>query len=249
MLPDAHLMRPRVGLLLALLALVAVLAALAASFAHADRRPSGSGTATLDLAILSQLNQIRTAHGLGPLTVSPSLTAAATAHTHDMISNGYFGHNSANGEPFWKRVADFYPDRNYSYWSVGENLFWSAGRATPGGAVKAWMASPDHRANILDPRWAQIGIAAVNAPAVPGTYLNLDVTVITTDFGVRRRRQDERLNNGTERRRFRPPSPLTFRSGLAAFRVLPSEAASPYSRRARCRRHISGHGHVRKGKR
>jgi uncharacterized protein YkwD len=108
------------------------------------------------------------------------------AHTRDMVANGYFAHSSADGEPFWRRIASFYPDGNYGYWSVGENLFWSNGAATPGAGVKAWMASPEHRATILDPRWTQIGVAAVSSAAAPGAFANRDVTVITADFGVRR---------------------------------------------------------------
>jgi uncharacterized protein YkwD len=49
-----------------------------------------------------------------------------------------------------------------------------------------WMASPEHRRNILDPTWREIGIAAVHAASAPGTYGGQPVTVITTDFGVRR---------------------------------------------------------------
>jgi uncharacterized protein YkwD len=179
-------MAPRARTFLALLALTAVLAALVPSFAHASNTASRSATAALDSGILVQLNQIRTDHGLKPLALSPSLSAAAMGHTRDMVSNGYFAHNSADGQPFWKRIAGFYPDGNYSYWSVGENLFWSTGFATPDASMQAWMASPEHRANILDPHWTQIGIAAVNSSAAPGTYNDLDVTVITTDFGVRR---------------------------------------------------------------
>jgi uncharacterized protein YkwD len=45
------------------------------------------------------------------------------------------------------------------------------------------MASPEHRANILDASWRTIGVAAVRAPA-PGVYGNRDVTIITTDFAT-----------------------------------------------------------------
>jgi uncharacterized protein YkwD len=48
-----------------------------------------------------------------------------------------------------------------------------------------WMHSPEHRANILDSRWREIGVAAVHTTA-GGTYGNQPVTIITTDFGVRR---------------------------------------------------------------
>jgi uncharacterized protein YkwD len=47
------------------------------------------------------------------------------------------------------------------------------------------MDSPEHRANILTPRWREIGISAVHVAAAPGTFQGREVTIITTDFGVR----------------------------------------------------------------
>ena len=51
-------------------------------------------------------------------------------------------------------------------WSVGENLAWGTGvLATPRATVRAWMHSPDHRANLLDRRFADVGIGvAAGAP-------------------------------------------------------------------------------------
>ena len=48
------------------------------------------------------------------------------------------------------------------------------------------MASAEHRANLLSPLWRDIGIAAVSTPDAPGVYDHLAVTVIATDFGVRK---------------------------------------------------------------
>jgi uncharacterized protein YkwD len=53
-------------------------------------------------------------------------------------------------------------------------------------AVRMWMKSPGHRENILTARWREIGLSAVHATAAPGTFRGLDVTIVTTDFGVRR---------------------------------------------------------------
>ena len=47
------------------------------------------------------------------------------------------------------------------------------------------MESPAHRANILTPRWREVGLSAVNVAAAPGVYGGRDVMIITTDFGVR----------------------------------------------------------------
>jgi uncharacterized protein YkwD len=176
----------------AILSLAAALALLAA-FLPGSAPASGNGRSTaaraattLDLGVLDQLNQIRAAHRLTALSPSPTLGAAAQTHSREMLVNGYFGHDSSNGSPFWKRIRAYYPEGRYGYWSVGENLFWSSGSTSATAAMKAWMASPEHRANILDPAWRQIGVAAVSSRNAPGTYEGRGVTVITTDFGVRR---------------------------------------------------------------
>src|SRR5262249_12991673 len=52
-------------------------------------------------------------------------------------------------------------------------------------AVAAWMASPEHRENILRAGWRDIGIAAIHDHSAPGAFGDRPVTVITADFGVR----------------------------------------------------------------
>jgi uncharacterized protein YkwD len=140
---------------------------------------------SLESGVLQQLNAIRLQHRLVPLKLSAALTDSAAAHTREMEQDGYFAHNSADGTVFWKRIQHWYAQGAYGYWSVGENLLWSAPDIGAPGALQLWMNSPEHRANILDPNWREIGISAQHAAAAPGTYKGLEVTVITTDFGVR----------------------------------------------------------------
>ena len=102
-----------------------------------------------------------------------------------MLAKGFFAHNSSNGEQFWQRIESFYPQPRSGYWSVGENLYWTSGAASATDSMKAWMASPPHRANILDPAWRQIGIATASSSDAAGVFGNVGATVITTDFGVR----------------------------------------------------------------
>ena len=54
-------------------------------------------------------------------------------------------------------------------------------------AVRLWEHSLEHLANLLSPRWRQIGVSAVSETAAPGACDGMDVTIITTDFGTRRR--------------------------------------------------------------
>ena len=142
--------------------------------------------AALESGVLVELNKIRAQHGLVPLKLNVKLSAAAVQHSQDMVAKGYFAHESSDGSAFWKRVQRYYGSARYGYWSVGENLLWSSPDVDPAKALELWMASPEHRANILTAKWREIGIAAVHVPSAPGTYDGLDVTVLTTDFGVRR---------------------------------------------------------------
>jgi uncharacterized protein YkwD len=134
---------------------------------------------SLAAAVLSKLNAVRAARLLPALRMSPGLTAAAREHSSEMLAHGYFGHDSFDGTVFWRRIRRFYPGR-----SLGENILWASPGMSPTDAVVSWMASPEHRANILFARWRVIGIGAVHASAAPGYYGGHPVTVITTDFGA-----------------------------------------------------------------
>jgi len=169
---------------------VAAVAALATAAASPVAR-SATGTrhaslSALESGVLQQLNQIRAEHGLAALRASPSLDASAAQHTKEMGVDGYFAHNSFDGTAFWKRIQRWYDSTDYGYWSVGENLLWSSPDVDASAALKLWMSSPDHRANILAPRWREIGISAMHFTAAPGAFRDKPVTIITTDFGVRR---------------------------------------------------------------
>ena|SRR5205823_2596375 len=168
---------------------LAVLAAsfgLAATAAAQPLRSDAGGSATLGAQVLSQLNSIRAQRGLVPLRVAPALSAAASLHSREMTQDGYFDHDSADGSPFWKRLERFYPSGKAQFWSVGENLLWESPEIDAGAAIQMWMQSPEHRKNMLDPRWREIGISAVHVAAAPGYFKGDEVTVVTADFGVRR---------------------------------------------------------------
>jgi uncharacterized protein YkwD len=169
----------------ALLAAVAVTSAATAA-PTAPRASGATRVAQLETDVLLQLNAVRREHGLVALTLSKTLSKAANAHSLQMGALGYFKHESADGSAFWKRVERFYPSKGSRYWAVGENLLWSSPDVDAPSAMKLWMASPEHRANILTAKWREIGISAVKVAAAPGTYTGLDVTILTTDFGVRR---------------------------------------------------------------
>ena len=139
----------------------------------------------MQAALVVRVNAVRAAHGLSTLRVVTSLRSAATFHSNEMAKVGYFGHDSANGASFAKRLAGFYTPSGYRRWAVGENLVWASPDLGVAQAVKLWMNSAPHRQNLLDPRWRDIGLSAVHSTSAPGVYGNAAATIVTADFGVR----------------------------------------------------------------
>jgi uncharacterized protein YkwD len=161
-------------------------AALLVPAATAAPRHAGAALSPLETGVLVDINAFRRSHHLATLRLNARLTAAARTHTQEMAQQGYFAHDSADGGAFWRRIQGFYASSPWRYWSVGENLLWSSPDVSPQKALQMWLASPEHKANLLNPRWREIGVAAVHEAAAPGVFKGLDVTIVTTDFGVRR---------------------------------------------------------------
>ena len=166
--------------------LLVVLVAVAVFTASSQAAPrSYTRLTSLESGVLADINNFRAQHGLARLTLNTGLSAAASEHSSEMATDGYFAHTSFDGQAFWKRIQNFYSSSSWPYWSVGENLLWSSPDVDADGALKLWIASPEHLANLLNPRWRQIGVSAVHVAQAPGVYQGMDVTNVTTDFGVR----------------------------------------------------------------
>jgi uncharacterized protein YkwD len=165
---------------------LACIAAVVAVAAPAALSESSASMAGLESGLLQQLNAVRADHGLPALRANARLAAAADQHSREMADDGYFNHDSVDGTSFSSRIARWYPLGTFHSWLVGENLLWSSPTVDPSGAVAMWMRSAPHRANILNPRFREVGIGAVHSTSARGTYTHLPVTIITTDFGVRR---------------------------------------------------------------
>jgi uncharacterized protein YkwD len=157
-----------------------------ASPAGASSQRPATSLSTLEQGVLADINALRKEHGLAPLRLSANLSAAARQHSSEMAARGYFSHSSANGSSFDRRIARYYSMSGSHYWSVGENLLWSSPDVDAGGALDMWWNSPEHRKNMLTARWREIGLSAVHVTSAPGAYGGREVTIVTTDFGVRR---------------------------------------------------------------
>ncbi|CAA7600347.1 Cysteine-rich secretory protein family [Acididesulfobacillus acetoxydans] len=102
-------------------------------------------------SIVDRVNQERAAAGLKPLQVDLRLVGVAQAKASDMEKNHYFGHTSPTYGSPWAMMQK----AGLTVTWAGENI---AGNDTAAGAMAAWMASPGHRANILDPKFTNIGV-------------------------------------------------------------------------------------------
>jgi uncharacterized protein YkwD len=139
---------------------------------------------SLEAQLLVDVNALRVRRGLEPLSPSASLGAAAESHSLEMARRGFFAHDSADGSRFSTRIRRFYgPGRRF--WSVGENLLWGSPDVDPWAALHQWMESPAHRANLLQPRWREVGLSAIHVAAGRGVFGPGPATVVTADFGAR----------------------------------------------------------------
>lgn len=141
--------------------------------------------ARADLRLLESINLVRAGNGLPPLHLSSGLSRAAALHDLQMSQAGYFGHESPGGGPFWRRIAPRYRPAPGRPWVVGENIAWNSQAISAAETVALWMGSPEHRANLLDPRWRDVGIAVVRVESAPGVFGAGPATIVTVDFGAR----------------------------------------------------------------
>ncbi|MBX4210400.1 hypothetical protein KW783_00310 [Candidatus Parcubacteria bacterium] len=118
-------------------------------------RVQSSAKGTLDRqGVFSSTNSERLKNGAAVLTENTLLDQAATIKVNDMFTRQYFEHESPTGE----HAGDIALSQGYDYIIVGENLALGNFKDDQ-DLVTAWMNSPGHRANILNPKYKHIGIA------------------------------------------------------------------------------------------
>ena len=92
-------------------------------------------TSSPEMSVISQVNAQRGRHGLAPLSVDSQLMSSANRHAQWMASNRNLSHGSG----------------------VAENI--AMGQASASEAMRSWMNSSGHRANILGGGYTRIGVA------------------------------------------------------------------------------------------
>lgn len=116
--------------------------------------------------MLSRVNDVRRRARLSPLVASPLLDRVSQEHAEDMLARSYSGHRTPEGlGPSDRARAGGYRS------GIGENIVEQ--RFSAEEALDAWLRSPDHRRNILDPGCREMGLGlAMGAgyDAAPGGY-------------------------------------------------------------------------------
>lgn len=124
-----------------------------------------------DLLLLTNVQ--RQQNHLPVLQLNGQLNAAAAAKAQNMFAENYWAHFSPSGKSPW----DFIHAAGYNYVYAGENL--ARGFTTAQDTVNAWMASPDHRANMLSPNYTDVGFAIAQGSLTGES----DTVLVVEEFG------------------------------------------------------------------
>lgn len=175
---NPHLVRTRV--IVVLLAFVGIATSL-----QLVERPEvlGESTAITRQALLETTNQERSKSGQAALRENDKLNTAAALKAGDMLKEQYWAHVSPSGVQPWK----WFEISGYEYSVAGENL--ARGFYAPEGITAAWMQSKEHRENILNPNYTDVGFAAVS-----GELEGKQTTVVVAMYGSES--QDVASSNG-----------------------------------------------------
>lgn len=121
------------------------------------KAPANGRAGSYAAQIVTLANKERARSGCGALTPNPLLERAAQGHSDDMARRNFFDHTNPDGQGPGDRITA----TGYSWFTYGENI--AMGQPTPESVMQAWMNSPGHRANILNCRFAEIGVGVVTS--------------------------------------------------------------------------------------
>lgn len=123
--------------------------------------------------LIELTNAERQKAGLSPVSESDALDKAAAAKAQNMFQENYWAHFAPSGKTPW----DFILGSGYKFTFAGENLaknFYQSDEV-----MRAWMNSPTHRDNLLNPKYRDIGIAVVD-----GVLNGQKTTLVVQEFGT-----------------------------------------------------------------
>jgi uncharacterized protein YkwD len=152
--------------------------------ANAQLRPSAADLTLVRTATLCLVNRERVTRGEGALRPNAHLQTAAQGHSEDMSAGDYFEHDGRHGDtPFSRMRASGYIFSTHIGYAIGENIAWATlWMATPRAIVAGWMASPGHRANILEAKFRESGVGVSPHPLASLAHGQAGA-IYTQDFG------------------------------------------------------------------
>jgi uncharacterized protein YkwD len=124
--------------------------------------------------LLAETNGERSNKHLPALQINKQLAEAAQAKANDMAAKGYWSHVTPSGEQPWA----FITNAGYQYEAAGENLAYGFGSSDQ--VMTAWMHSPEHRANIMNAVYQDVGFATANIADYQGTGPQ---TIVVAEYG------------------------------------------------------------------
>jgi uncharacterized protein YkwD len=142
-----------------------------AAFAFSGLSDLAKATPTrAEVALLQAMNEVRNTRGLAALRIDPRLQRTARRHSRAMLQTDTLAHGA-----FAARIRS----AGVRARRVGENLAWAVGPFTEAHAiVNAWLASPEHRANLLRTGYRTVGVG-IRVGSFEG---HPSASVVTTDF-------------------------------------------------------------------
>lgn len=146
------------------------------TFLAGEKNPDEVRLSADEKALLELVNRERRKEKVPALTIQPALCRAAQGHAENMAKQEKLSHQLDG-----KGVGDRVSETGYDWRSVGENLAMAPAEKdgedppppAPADIHKMWMESKGHRANIVNGKYTQIGLAT--ARSKKGTYFYVQV--------------------------------------------------------------------------
>ena len=91
-----------------------------------------------------------------PVEWNKTIQSSALIHNMDMNDNGFFSHTGSDGS----NTGDRLDNVGYDWRGWGENI--ALGHTSIDSVMKAWINSPEHCANIMNPNWKEMGVSEFN---------------------------------------------------------------------------------------
>lgn len=127
--------------------------------APADIQQAPAPSVSLDSAesyMLQAVNEQRTAAGLPPVKLDPTVTEISRTRSNDMAARNYFSHTSPDGQQFLGMLSDLKVRYKFAGEILARNNYPEAEASSV--AINSYLGSPAHKAIMVDSRFTSIGI-------------------------------------------------------------------------------------------